>query len=338
MLELLPEGWRGADGDGLAIAYRILGVARASVVPPFAVELDDVCVLIALLELPRLTVRSTLSHDDDGQIQVSLGTGDGERREPSATSLFITPLPDGEDGLDKARNRIHGTVGLLSAVAGKLLVHEHVEDYRVSFATGMLAPTSTLVADTTWWDDVDTSEEARQRWGLAAAAISSCAHRQRLELSLRWYDEAKRERGVDAFLKFWFALETLAMPDTTNVAPIRTTLRHIYPDSQDVEQEFGIGRVFGLRSKVVHDGARVDVSTRLLGYLGGLYVDLLVAALGFESPGRARTALAEAGGLQNVVPSIVGGRSEQADKERSEEAMATLRREREQDVRPAGPP
>jgi hypothetical protein len=126
ILDLLPSDWLPADGDGLAVAYRILGIARASVIPPSAVELDDVCVLIALLELPQLTVQSTL-----------------------------TPLQDGEDGLDGARDRIHRTVGLLSAAAGKLLVYEHVEDYRVSFVTGMLNAVSTLVADTTWWDSLE---------------------------------------------------------------------------------------------------------------------------------------------------------------------------------------
>jgi hypothetical protein len=330
LLDLLPAAWLPASGDGLASAYRIMGIARDSIVPPVSVGLEDVCVLIAQLGLPILAVRATLDQDEAGQITVSLATGDGARRDLSATSLFITRLQAGENALDEARSQIHRTVGLLSAVAGKLLVYEHIEDYRVSFTTGMLSPTPTLAVDTTWWETIDTSEEARERWRLSASAMLSSPYRNQIELSLRWYDEAKRERGVDAFLKLWFALETLAMPDTTNVSPMRATLREIYPDSADVEREFSVGRVFGLRSKIVHHGVRVDLSTRLLSYIAGLYIDLLVAALGFASPGRARKALTEAGGLQNVLPSIVDGRSELADKERSEEMMNRLQREREQ--------
>jgi hypothetical protein len=45
----------------------------------------------------------------------------------------------------------------------------------------------------------------------------------------------------------------------------------------------------------------------LLAYLGGVYVDLLVAKLGFVSPRRAAAALDEAGGIKELLRAVVGG-------------------------------
>jgi hypothetical protein len=148
---------------------------------------------------------------------------------------------------------------LLSAIGTKLLALEHVEDYRVSFADGTFGPTSILVANNLWWLTPDVSEDAGDVWHRAANALSESPERERIELSLRWYDEAKRESGVDSFLKFWFALETLAMPNTTDIAPIRNALSLAYPDCGDVDKKFGIGRTFGLRGRIVHDGIRVEI-------------------------------------------------------------------------------
>lgn len=332
VIDHLPVDWRPTAGEGLAVAYTMLGVPKAALIPPFAVVLGDVCVIVGWMALPILGVQSVLRQDDDGQIKVDVRTGDDTLREACATSIFIASLGDDDQGLDDARNRVHAAVGLLSAIGTKLLAFEHVEDYRVSFADGTFQSTSRLVANMLWWLTPDLSENARDVWHRAANALSDSPERERIELSLRWYDEAKRESGVDSFLKLWFALETLAMPDTTDIAPIRNALSLAYPDCGDVEKEFGIGRTFGLRGRIVHDGVRVEISNRLLTLLGGIYLDLLAMALDFDSPGRTRVAISDAGGALNALPAIVGGRSELADAEHAEDQMERLRKERPKDA------
>ena len=294
LAELLPADWAPLKGEGLAVGYTMLGVSQKTLSPPVSLVLGDVCMVMGNLGLPMLAVQAQIGHSDEGQIEISVRAADeGERREPSAASLFITPLSNDEDAIGKARTRVHQIVGLLSAVESKLVAYEHVEDYRVSFETGMFSPVPVLVAETAWWTTPDISEAARKRWTQAAAILQSSDQRAQVELSLRWYDEAKRVSGIDAFLKLWFAIEILAMPDTTSISPVRDKLQQIYPDG-DVEAEFGIGRIFGLRGRIVHQGVRVDLSPKLLGYLGALYVDLLAVTLGFAAPESARESLVRA--------------------------------------------
>lgn len=332
--ELLPADWAPSQGGGLAVAYTMLGVSQKNLSPPVSVVLGDVCMVMGNLGLPMLAVQATIGHSDEGQIEISMRTADeGELRTPSATSLFITPLSDDEDAIDKARTRVHQAVGLLSVVESKLIAYEHVEDYRISFETGMFSSVPVLLAETAWWSTPDISEAARERWAQAAAILESSDQRTQVELSLRWYDEAKREGGIDAFLKLWFAIEILAMPDTTSISPVRDKLQQIYPN-RDIEAEFGIGRIFGLRGRIVHQGVRVDLSPRLLGYLGALYADLFAVTLGVAPPESARERLVRAGGLRAVLPSVVGGRSEEADREQAAAWIEKARRERGEDPEP----
>jgi hypothetical protein len=90
--------------------------------------------------------------------------------------------------------------------------------------------------------------------------------RSRFELASRWY-----MRGVDAdspidrFLFLFIALEVYPATDTTDVVRAVTELvnREVAPSlsSADVKERIGIGRIFGIRSDIVHFGlAVVDVT------------------------------------------------------------------------------
>ena len=152
--------------------------------------------------------------------------------------------------------------------------------------------------------------------------MEASSERERIALSLRWYEEATRDDGVDVLLKLWFALETLAMPDTTDIRPIRDGLASIYGTSPaDAGQRYGISRIFGLRSRIVHEGLRIEVPPLLLAYIRAVYVDLLVAKLGFAPSNLAGTALDEAGGIDNLLPAVVGGRAEETQAKASEAFM-----------------
>ena len=320
---LLPDGWQGLDGDGIASAYSMPGVSLADLSPPFGIDLGEACVLMGWFELPLLALTPAFHYRHDGRIQVNVGGQEGQKHPQGPTSLFVTRLASNdEQGLSQAHMRIHEAVGLLSAVESMLLAWTHLEDYRFSFADGMLHALAVSVFDPTWAIEASLDSDARSRWQLGASALTSSPERERIALSLRWYDEAKREGGVDAFLKFWFALETLAMPDDTDIRPIREDLRAIYEESAaDVEPRFGIGRLFGLRSRIVHHGLRAEISPALLVYMNGVYVDLLAKKLGFTSSRSAGQALEEAGGILNALPKVVGGRGEEAFAARQRDAM-----------------
>jgi hypothetical protein len=311
LLDLLPPSWKCREGQSYVSAYRMLGVPLSDLSPPFAVELANVCVLFAWMELPHLRVESEYEPSPDGQIRVNVHSSEGRVYPGAPSALFITTVESGDPrGLAAAQQDIHETVGVLSAFESMTLVFEHLENYWFSLPDGKLSAAASLLVDPLWFYAATLDEAARHRWQLASKAITSSADAERIRLSLRWFDEAKRSRGVDAFLKFWFALETLAMPDTTDISSIRAFLAAIYSVAgSQTEAHFGIGRLFGLRSHSVHNGLRIDLQPHLLSYIGGIYLDLLVHTLGFSAPKRAQAALDEAGGLAKVLPKAAGGKS-----------------------------
>lgn len=311
LLEFLPREWQNRDERGFVRAYRMLGVSLKRLSPPFGVEMAGSCLVMGWFALPRLSVSAEFEPRQDGEIQINVGTNPGSVHPEAPTALFVIPA-NGHDANESAilEARVHEAVGLLSAVESMTLVWEHLEDYWVSFQDGLLNPASVRVVDPLWFIEAELDSEAQRRWTFAANAIEALPllNRGQVRLSLRWFDDAKRSRGVDAFLRFWFALEILAMPDTTNIHPLRETLAQAYGiSSTEVESIFGIGRLFGLRALIVHRGARIEIPPLLLTFIAGLYLDVLAQRLGAQSPRRAESALTEGGGLLAVLPSAVGG-------------------------------
>lgn len=95
-------------------------------------------------------------------------------------------------------------------------------------------------------------------------------------LSIQWYFDSLNSSGVDKVLKCWFAMETLGMPDGTDIRPLNEILSRAYGISyQEVTQRFGVGRVYGFRSEIVHQGKIVPIHYMLSDYMESLYVDIL---------------------------------------------------------------
>jgi hypothetical protein len=287
------------------------GVSLADLSPPFGVDLGNVCVVMGWFSLPRLRIERDFRHPrEGGRIEMSVKPGDGDLRDAASSSLVITAL-DGENealAVEAALIRIHETVGLLSAVESMVLVLEHVENYQLSLEDGTFYPASSLLADQLWWYDASTAPDARARWRLAEEAVESHADSERIRLSLRWLDEGKRSTGVDALIRLWFALEILSGGGKGDnvVKIVRDKLAAIYGvPADEATRRFGVGRIYGLRNLIVHKGLRVEVPGLLLACLHGIYVDILVLELGFQSGRRAQAALDEAGGIAQLLPSAV---------------------------------
>jgi len=111
-------------------------------------------------------------------------------------------------------------------------------------------------------------------------AIGNSPDRARIELSLRWFEEAHHAFNEDALLRYWLAIETLAMPDT-NVRPANELLARAYGLSvDDIRTQFDLGRLQNLRSNIVHQGFRPVLDPRLINFVSAVYSDLLDATLG----------------------------------------------------------
>ena len=118
-----------------------------------------------------------------------------------------------------------------------------------------------------------------------------------MQLSLRWFELALYSKGdVDGFLRYWFAIETLGMPNATDIRPLNESLARTYGISfEDARKRFSIGRLFGMRSRIVHNGQIIPIHQNLSKYVEAPYVDILYEHLGLTSEQRAAGVLNTAG-------------------------------------------
>jgi hypothetical protein len=183
-------------------------------------------------------------------------------RETPDGTYFMCLTPCVVDGLPRdeleMRSDISVAVGLFVSFLGKRVAFEHSYDNEVNIATGETTVVSPPLEDP-WWGGFGNLDLSHSRFLSLSEAVSKLgrlpeATRTRVHLSLRWFEMAVRDTGVDAYLKFWIALETLAI-QTTNINPLHDALAAAYNvSSQKVKQLFRIGRLFDLRGRIVHHG------------------------------------------------------------------------------------
>jgi hypothetical protein len=127
-------------------------------------------------------------------------------------------------------------------------------------------------------------------------AVASSADNARIHLSLRWFEEAHHRFNEDALLRYWVAIETLAMPNTTNIRPANTLLSRAYGVSYDsICTDIELGRLQKLRSDIAHGGLRGALDPRLLNFAAAVYTDILEALLGLPCNRRATAQKAAIG-------------------------------------------
>lgn len=173
---------------------------------------------------------------------------------------------------------------LLISVTTRNYAYARVFDNCVSLVQDQATATSPIVLSPHGFGrpelaGLDVFQDANGR-----LASMPATERRRIELSLHWYDKSLRTHGVDSFLSNWIAIETLAMPDTSNVRPINEQLAEVYELRYAVAAEtFCVGRLLGLRSRVVHHGDDLIVLAAMSNYMNCLYEELLHYALGMKT-------------------------------------------------------
>lgn len=197
-----------------------------------------------------------------------------------------------------AWTRIDEATGLLAAINGMRAIYEHVFDNKARFGPLEVAAVSASVRTPQTLRKPLWNSEALATIQGAASAIERLPMNRRgsLQVSLRWFSESFRARGVDIFLKRWIAIETLTMPVTTNIKPLIKLLAEVYAgESARFPTDFGIGRIYGRRCRVVHDGEKAPVLGLLLDYLEAIYTDCLYAITGMKSPRRVEEIFVKEG-------------------------------------------
>jgi hypothetical protein len=205
------------------------------------------------------------------------------------------PLSDPRS-VDEAQDRITEASGFLRTFEPGLLFHEEWENLLIAAIRqrgGVPAPTTVLSAD-----EPDLSEIRIAEIEHASELLAQLDEvtRARINLALRWFNGAVVSSGAareEQFLRMWFALETLAMPGT-NVRPINEALAAAYGVTlQRATAEFFIGRLVGLRSRIVHGEARLAPGAQLTDYLSAVFTDVFRQFLGLSCERRAAIALGD---------------------------------------------
>jgi hypothetical protein len=135
--------------------------------------------------------------------------------------------------------------------------------------------------------------------GLEAAGLENWAHeviddfmrrpppeRSRFGLACEWYWTAiHSEEPVMRFLELWFAVEVAAMPNTTNIRPVRERLAEICGDTP-ADWEVFVGQLYRKRSRLAHGSEARQVTETEVRNVRTLVEVLLEAELGPTSPDR----------------------------------------------------
>lgn len=277
-----PEWFSREDSVLWTAGYRVLRAPLAAFPSgPYLFDFGDVRAVVSwgtlrYLDTAATKVWLTDAHEwhFDAKDVVEKSTPEGRH------IVFLTALPN-ESTEPQARAAVAAARGLLTVLNGRNMawdcVYENVvrRTQRSGYSPTWESPLAFPVPDLTP-HGVDRVFRSAAAYGASPAAA-----RARLALSLRWLEAAARDSDVDAVLKYWVALETLAMPDDTNIRPINEALKRVYQKPMgEVQATFGVGRIFGLRGRIVHHGAIVPIDQKLLHYLEALYADVLLDYLG----------------------------------------------------------
>lgn len=191
--------------------------------------------------------------------------------------------------------RMDAAAGALAAVSGRDAVFECVCEYELHLDGKM-----TMRGPT--WQNPLAFQPPRlgARHGIVYAVLSriyaaDTERRSKTELSLRWIESATRAGGVDGFLRYWIALETLAMTSYSDYSPILRGLARAYGVSTSAAgARFAIGRMFGLRGRILHAGRQPPIHGTLLQYMEAVYGDVLLDLFGLQPLYRAAEVLGDA--------------------------------------------
>jgi hypothetical protein len=111
-------------------------------------------------------------------------------------------------------------------------------------------------------------------------------------LSLHWHMRGLAEEGLDSFLYHWIAIETLVGSDQSNIAVHKKIIAAALDLPLDrLEEVIPLGRLLGLRSKIIHNGFTPQLDFPFNQWVAHIYCDMLRECLGL---GRLRQSLENA--------------------------------------------
>jgi hypothetical protein len=301
---LAPSKWfKQVEGSSVWVAgYKMYKVPNTTIpAGPQFIDFDTVRAAFIYGSGLYLDTKAVDTQFSDDGIVILKGISQIESQLPEgAYLLLLAPFDvEGKQGDELAiRQRMSEVVGLLVAFEGRNIAFRHLFDNVHELGRperSVISPTMVLPFNL---PTPNLSQSRLESIVMIDRRISEQPETvsNRIRLSLRWFESATYDSDVDAFLKYWIALETLAMPNTTNIQPVNEALATAYNRSmQEVGEKYHIGRLSDLRNRIVHDGLITSISIPLLDYVAAVFVDVLSQIVGTPCEMKAHKMITEQG-------------------------------------------
>jgi hypothetical protein len=172
--------------------------------------------------------------------------------------------------------------GLYAAINGFNMAYERVFDFS-STMTGLSSCASPSFINPRAFPSPDLSQERLRAIHNAGKVIDKleASVKRKVELALSWFEAGLRSTRLDSFIKYWVAIETIGMPDSSDVKPLNELLAKAYDlPVTKVSAKLGIGRIQNLRSRILHDGEDLTIHQDLSRYMEAIFLDTLLSSLG----------------------------------------------------------
>jgi hypothetical protein len=284
--DLLPAAWLQVDPKPKIwfTAFRMVNVSEPAALANAV--LFDIVGLRAVLLYGRIPYYDTsgfkleLREEPVAHVQ-----GSGEMRDsPEGAWLVLfgqydTANIDSESDL---KTRISIAKGILATVLGRNVAYEQLCENIHNLEDGTYSGFSNVFANPYVFPALNLRTEAFDKVTRIHETIEQRgdAERNRLRLSLHWFEMGAQEEGVDAFLRRWIAIEILAGCRKGELKPIKRLMGRAYSlPPEKASDAFYIGWLGTIRANIVHHGRIRSMHYVVPLYLEEIYKDCLMAAL-----------------------------------------------------------
>ncbi len=317
LAEQVPKEWGFSEGatDLWLSCYRIFLAKRAELIGTEVRFFDALgCRLLMFFGQPKYIDpgRMRLAPWDGVNPVEMIAEGAQERTaDPGAYLMVVTPYPRDAVPEDepRTRQRIKALVGLVRAMLGRNAAFDVIYE-NIIHSDGKTTASTRGIENPLWFGSPRLTVEALSDLQEISQRLSQDETRSnRLSLALRWLDEGVTTGGVDSFIRLWIALETLGMPDGTDIRQLIEALSRAYGvKPEEAQERFLVGRLFGLRGAIVHDGKQPALHSNMLAYMLAIFVDIFREKLGMRPVNAAQAWLDRADpDLPSLITKAISG-------------------------------
>ena len=246
-------------------------------------------------------VDQNIVEGEDGALQMELHPVHVYRTGEGVLLLLMAPLPSNYDGNDEdaAKEQVSFVRSIMVALLGRNAAYEYEFDMVVDCGDRSVMNPSPVFA-TPVDERPAVNKEGMELVSAALEKMSSLDEttQNRVSLALRWYQRSfgddrlvrdPNEEDIDGFINLWLAWETLVMERYNDINSITRALADIHEcEAQRIGELFPVGRIYGLRGDILHQGQIKTVQPSLIRLMTDVFADLLLHVLELPSGDNTR--------------------------------------------------